>query len=206
MEKAPRWGGVFERLVKLVKRCLRKTVGSAKLTYDELMTVVTEAETILNCRPLSFLSSEDIEEPLTPSPLLCGRRLLSLPPRTVSESFNPAAESTQGELCKRLSYLSNVMNHFWKRWRDEYLMELRATHRNVTQASGDPPVSVGDVVVIHDDKQPRATWKLGKVVQLIVRADGHVRGAVVRVTSKEDGTTTLRRPVQQLYPLLNTVV
>ena len=79
LEKAPWWGGVFERLVRSVKRCLKKTISGARLTYEELLTVVIEVEMILNCRPLSFVSSEDFEEPLTPSHLLCGRRMMSLP-------------------------------------------------------------------------------------------------------------------------------
>ena len=36
--------------------------------------------------------------------------------------------------------------------------------------------------------------------QLIQGSDDHVRGAVVRVSSKT-GSTTLRRPLQRLYPL-----
>ena len=53
LEKAPWWGGIFERLVRSVKRCLKKTIGGATLTYEELLTVVVEVEMILNCRPLS---------------------------------------------------------------------------------------------------------------------------------------------------------
>jgi hypothetical protein len=65
LERAPWWGGVFERLIQSAKRCL-KTVGGAPLTYDELLTAVTEVKGILNSRPLSYISSEDTEEPLTP--------------------------------------------------------------------------------------------------------------------------------------------
>lgn len=43
-EKAPWWGGVFERMVRMTKRCLRKTIGQAKLTYDELLTAIIEIE------------------------------------------------------------------------------------------------------------------------------------------------------------------
>ena len=67
LEKAPWLGGVFERMIQSAKRCLRKTIGNAWLTYDELITSVTEVEMILNSRPLSYVSSEDIEEPLTAS-------------------------------------------------------------------------------------------------------------------------------------------
>ena len=79
LEKAPWWGGIFERMIQTTKRCLRKTIGSARLTYDELLTSVTEVEMILNSRPLTHLSSDDVEEePLTPSHLLLGYRVLSL--------------------------------------------------------------------------------------------------------------------------------
>ena len=40
LEKAPWWGGVFERLVRSVKRCLKKTISGAGLTYEELQTLV----------------------------------------------------------------------------------------------------------------------------------------------------------------------
>lgn len=86
LEKAPWWGGLFERMVKSTKRCLRKTIGRAKPTYDELLTAVTEVEMILNLRPLSYVSTEDIEEPLTPSHLIIGHRVLSLPSATILNS------------------------------------------------------------------------------------------------------------------------
>ena len=54
-----------------MKRYLKKTIGGAILTYEELLTVVVEVESILNCRPLSYVSSEDPEKPLAPSHLLC---------------------------------------------------------------------------------------------------------------------------------------
>ena len=44
LEKAPWWGGIFERHVKSVKRCLKKTISGDILTYEELLTVVIEVE------------------------------------------------------------------------------------------------------------------------------------------------------------------
>ena len=79
VERAPWWGGFFERMVQLLKRCLRKMVGQAKLDYEELYTAVTEVELILNSRPLTYVSATDLEEPLTPSHLIMGKRILSLP-------------------------------------------------------------------------------------------------------------------------------
>lgn len=65
LERAPWWGGLFERMVRSTKRCLKKTIEVAKLTYDELKTVTVEVEMILNSRPLSYVFPGDIDEPLT---------------------------------------------------------------------------------------------------------------------------------------------
>ena len=79
LEKAPWWEGFFERLVGSLKRCLKKTIGRARLSYDELVIAVMEAKVILNSQPSSYVFSEEVEEPLTPAHLLRGRRIMSLP-------------------------------------------------------------------------------------------------------------------------------
>ena len=83
LERVPWWGGFFEWMVRSTKRCLKKTIGWTRLTYDELLTALAEVEMILNLRPLSYVSSEDLEELLTPSHLLIGQRALNLPDLTV---------------------------------------------------------------------------------------------------------------------------
>ena len=55
-----------------------KMVGRARLTYEELNTVVIEVEAVINSRPLSYVRADDLDQPLTPVNLLTGRRLLSL--------------------------------------------------------------------------------------------------------------------------------
>ena len=201
LEKAPWWGGSFERMVKSTKRCLRKMVGRAKFTLDELNTALTEVESILNSRPLSYISSSDLEEPLTPSHLLMGRRVLNMPDQLGVQRDDPDDEDfTVGPdtLSDRVKRLNAALNHFWDRWRDEYLIELRETHRHADHSRAPSTVSVGDIVIIHDEGLPRGFWKLGKVEKLIAGRDSAVRGAVLRLSS---GTGTLQRPIQLLYPL-----
>ena len=201
LEKAPWWGGIFERLVRSVKRCLKKTIGGAILTYEELQTVVVEVESILNCRPLSYVSSEDPEEPLTPSHLLCGRRLMSLPDSNTSDSPDYDIDVQPQDLSRRMQHLSNILNHFWKRWRNEYLIELRNAHRHQSQIDASTAISIGDVVIVHEENQPRGKWRVGKILDLIAGADSCIRGAVVEVRSKGGTSVKLKRPVQRLYPL-----
>lgn len=198
LEKSPWWGGFFERLVQSVKRCLKKTLGKAQLTYEELLTVLVDIEATLNSRPLSFVSTEDSEEPLTPSHLMHGRRLLSLPDSGDEPSLN---EVNAQELERRVDHIRTLMNHFWKRWRGEYLLELRNSHRIKSKTLGIKPISIGDVVIVHDDSKKRGDWKLGRVERLIDGTDGAVRGAVVITTTKGGKTTKIKRPVQRLYPI-----
>ena len=46
LQRAPWWGGFYERLVGSVKRCLRKALGSVRLKVEELSTVLTEVEEV----------------------------------------------------------------------------------------------------------------------------------------------------------------
>ena len=54
-----------------------------------------------------------------------------------------------------MRHLSKVINRFWKRWRKKYLLALRNSHRNVTQHSSNRVVSIGDVVIVHDQEKPK---------------------------------------------------
>ncbi|KAL5457182.1 hypothetical protein EMCRGX_G034427 [Ephydatia muelleri] len=203
LEKAPWWGGFYERLIQSVKRCLRKVIGRAKLSYDELMTTLVEVEATLNSRPISYLSSEDFEEPLTPSHLLIGRRVITLPDVVVTREEDPDFKDTDTrvDLNRRMRYLSLVMVTFWKRWRSEYLTALRERHAH-DPGLGKPPskVAVGDVVLIYNPDRPRTIWRMGKVETLLEGADGAARGASLRVMSGSK-SAVLRRPIQHLYPL-----
>ena len=76
----------------MVKVSLKKLLGRAFITLTALQTIIVEVEATLNDRPLTYLSSNTEDpEPLTPSHLLCGHRIASLPhPLTEDdESFDP---------------------------------------------------------------------------------------------------------------------
>ncbi|XP_068738177.1 uncharacterized protein [Montipora capricornis] len=119
VEAAPWWGGFFERLVKSVKLSLKKCLRNARLNYDELSTTLVEVEAVLNSRPLTYVYDE-FEEPVTPSHLVIGRRILSMP----SKNYSIDVPHTQQALSRRAKFLQIILNHFWNRWRAEYLTKL----------------------------------------------------------------------------------
>lgn len=189
MKKAHWWGGLFERLVKSTKRCLRNMLGQS---VDEMHTAILEVESILNSRPLSYTSSGDLEEP---SHLLVGRRLLSLPDDLTYD--NPNFELTTESLQARVRYLNSVLNHFWRCWSHEYLLELRESHR-CRVAKDRTPIKVGDVVLLEDQDKPRGFWRLARVEKLLSGKDDKVRGAEIRVSTPSGQPSTLWRSVTLL--------
>ena len=54
-ERAPHLGGLWEATVKRTKTHLTRVVGNAKLTFEELTTVLTQIEACLNSRTLASL-------------------------------------------------------------------------------------------------------------------------------------------------------
>ena len=48
---SPWWGGFYERLVCSVKMCLKKVLGKAFVTFEELQTILCEIEAVINSRP-----------------------------------------------------------------------------------------------------------------------------------------------------------
>ena len=195
LERASWWGGFFERMVGCVKQCLRKTLGKARLTKDELATVLVEVECTLNSRPLTYEYDEVGEEVLTPSHLMFGRRINSLP-HMVDE---PEEAMGRQECSARFRYLSNRLEHFWSRWKKEYLVGLREFDKNKGDGSAIAPKE-GDVVIVEDEDRKRSEWKLGVIVELIEGRDKIVRGAKVRVVAG-GRPNYLSRPVQKLYLL-----
>ena len=179
LEKAPWWGGVFERMIKSAKRCLKKAIGRANLTYDELLTLLTEIEAVLNSRPLSYVSMDDLEEPLTPSHLLLGYRVLSLPDRTPSD--DPDYDESSYDLSRRMKHVIQTSEKFWKRWSKEYLLELRECHRAYQVSRGvKDAVTEGQAVTIYDEDHPRGFWRLGRIESVIRSSDGVIRAARVK--------------------------
>ena len=161
LPKAPWWGGMFERLVKSVKRCLKKVIGGKSLSYEELQTILYEVEAVLNNRPLTYADEEDMEPTITPSHLHCGRRTLFS-----EKEENSLPELTQHEAIGRAKQIEETIQRFWQRWTKEYLLDLREHHKMRTK-SKKLNIKDGDVVLIQDDLKKRNQWKMGRVMNVI---------------------------------------
>ncbi|GIX67578.1 hypothetical protein CDAR_564031 [Caerostris darwini] len=192
LERAPWWGGFWERLMKSIKDPLRKILGKALLTFEELTTIMTELECVLNNRPITYETNE-LSEPrcLTPSQFLLPGRDNGLPEHFL-EIFNKVVD--RETLTRRKLYQSRLLKQLWTKWKDQYLLQLRTAH-NFTNPSSERNLKSGDIVLVEGPKKSKLLWDMGVIEQVIVGRDGHVRACIVRTPKGQ-----LRRAVQLLYP------
>ena len=197
IERAPWQGGMWKRLIRSTKRCLRKNVGRALLKFAELRTVLVEIENVINSRPLTYIydDEEGVNYPLTPSQLINGRNLAMLP-----NDGHYEIVSTHESLSKRARYHRKVLSHFIKKWQREYLLNLLEAHRP-KGANKEPSINVGDVVLLRNEQSKRSFWKLCRVVELLKSKDGAVHAAKVQVGSSGGGKKVLRRALNFPVPL-----
>ena len=174
-------------------------VGRTRLNFTQLQTVNTQIEAILNDRPLTRLSTDiNSFEPLTPSHLMYGRRITTLPFHYAAdeEVDDPTYGRSTEPLVLSQAYLrtQNILRNFWRNWSEVYLPALREHHQK-TRGPIKELIKIGDIVQVHAETK-RAEWKLAVVEQLNRGADGLVRSAEIRTSN---GRTS--RPISKLYPL-----
>ena len=193
-KRAPWYGCFWERLIGLTKGAIKKTFGKASITLTELQTLAVEVEAVLNDRPITYVSSDCVDkEPLTPSHLLNGRRITSLPYPIADYDPSDPDYGSASDVRQRVTAQAHVLERFWNRWRHEYLTSLREFHR--TTGTNEQSIKTGDVVLVYDEG-PRSSWKLAVIEDLIRGGDGLVRAAHIRTS-----TGYTNRPVSKLYPL-----
>ena len=87
--------------------------------------------------------------------------------------FDP---ETSSDVSKMLvpSKINNIVNHFWDRWKQEYLLNLREYQKIKHPIKYQQTVNVKDIVIVQEDKMPRSAWKVGIVEEVIKGIDGNI--------------------------------
>jgi hypothetical protein len=104
-------------MVGTTKRRIRKVLGKRQVD-KKLNTILASIEATINSCPVT---QDDGPETLTPAHFLHGGRLntiLTRPEPTLTKS-----------LTKEFRLHQQVIEDFWKRWTEEYLLELRSYHQ-----------------------------------------------------------------------------
>ena len=183
---APHMGGYWEAAVKRVKYHLKRALTDALLTFEEFSTLLTEIEACVNSRPLYYnVSNVNGYEVLTPGHFIVGEPIISLP------EINP--NEFKGNLQERWQLISSIRQHFWRRWRDDYLVNLQKRSQWFRESS---TLKEGDVVAIIDEHTPPTKWNIARVTECHPGADNRVRVATLKTA---DGVCV--RPIVKLCKL-----
>lgn len=185
---SPHFGGLWESGIRSCKYHLRRIVGNAKLTFEELCTVLTQIEAVLNSRPISPLSTDPSDlNPLTPGHFLIGRPLTAPPSEDLAD-----ARTTR---LSRYQHIEQLRQQFWRRWSREYITELQ---KRTKWKLKEDDITPNSLVLIKEDNLPPLKWRLGRVTRVFPGADG-----VSRVADIFTATGPIRRASSKICPLLH---
>ena len=181
-------GGVFERMIGLVRSCLRQTMRdiSYRTPSDEgLLTMLKGIEGILNLRPLlpagldpgsyDVLTPAQIIRPGTPAAPQALRKY------TNSDALKQGYRSSQWHV-----------DEFWRRFSTQYIPLLQKQakweqpHRNFQQ---------GDLVLMQVKNAPRHRWKMAIISKV---HPNPVDGLVRCVTLRQSSGSELKRDVRHI--------
>ena len=141
---------------------IKKSIKKARLTYKEMETALVKLEGVINCRPLTYLREEDIQDPITPSHLICGRNLNT-------QTEYQTANYVNLDLGTRAKYVTQVIDMFWNRFSRSYLTTLREFHmynRTKNRTNEKCTSKEGDVVMVKGKLMPRTVWRAAVVENL----------------------------------------
>ena len=184
---APHMGGAWERLVRSTKEVLSGLMETKVLTDDQLYTLLTEVESILNSRPITHLSDNpDDLDPLTPNHILLG----------LHKNWPFVITSDEKDVTSRRKWrqVQAISQMFWDRWRKEYMTKL--VKRNKWKEKLQERFRIGELVILIEEDMRKGTWSLGRIVEMLPGDDGIVRVVTIRT---KNGTYT--RPITKIGKL-----
>ncbi len=184
--RTPHFGGAHESLVRSTKRAMYRALEEEKLqwrypTEDTLRTILFEVSGLLNCRPLTYVSSDPTDfRPLCPNDFL--NRPSTLDP--------PAGSFDDADPREQYRYLQWTLNLFWDIWKSSYLHTLVSRKKWKTPQRN---FAVGDVIMTVETGLVRGQWSIGHVVKIFPGSDG-----LVRVVDVQLPTGVFRRGINQI--------
>ena len=186
--RAPHFGGLWEAAVKAMKLHLRKTISPHHLRWDELYTVLTQAEATLNSRPIAPMHSEETSEGsyLTPGHFLIGRPLRA-PPQE-----RPSTGKTSN--LRRWELVSRLSNDLWRQWIASYLSSCAQRSKWLRPGRQLAP---GDLVYVRDETLKTQDWPIAIIQEIHPGDDNQVRAVSIRCKGK-----SYLRSVHRLIPLI----
>lgn len=191
------FGSAWERMIKVIKSCLYKTIGRQRLDYFRFITLLSDIQNAINSRPLTYRDTSDLSlDILSPNSFLKLQNSNSLVFGEISASA-PRTEASHKQLNEFLTKREELFSHFRDEWYENYLLSLRETNRDLYQDGWINKIKVGDIVLINSPIKTRPFWQMGRVIKLHRGSDGCVRSVTVIRSDRSEAN----HAISHLYPM-----
>lgn len=171
----PHWGGVWERLIKDVKRAINSEMNK-KIVKEKLFEcILLQVEDIMNSRPLTHIPvSPDDLCPITPNYLV---------KQHPGYAFVAESEGTDNDDLHHMTIRAKKTSEkLIQRWIKEYLPII--TKADVRRRKNEG-LEVGDYVIYTDPNIKPANWKRGIIINTYKGRDNFARVADVKLLNGE---------------------
>ena len=185
--------GLTETMIGLLRTALSRAIGTSALPFHHLSLVIQECVSIINSRPLSFVTSTASRQPqpevvVTPNLLCNGRETIIFP-----EDFE--INSQDQNINVLYSKRTRQLRLFWKIWYTSFCNSL-AFNKSWSQKL-DIELSIGQYVLLRDkpDFKKRINYHHAIITKLIYGRDNLIRSVQLRTPQHK---TEIVRSVRQI--------
>lgn len=183
---SPHHNGLAEAAVKSTKFHLKRALGEKHLTFEEMCTLLSQVEAVVNARPICAMSNDPNDiQPLTPA------HFLNMVPMELAPE-NDLMDVKENYL-SRWQLVQKIFQNFWIQWKNDYLNQLQLRNKWYTK---NPEINVNDLVMVKDESLPASKWAMGRIVQKHPGSDGHTR-----VVSVKTAKNTIKRTITKVAPM-----
>ena len=151
--------------------------------------VMYEVANIINSRPIGIVTGSDPEQPcpITPNDLILGRATSAVPQ-------GPFDTQQSGKVAKQFRFLQSLVTSWWNTWYQTVFPSLVPNYKWLQRHRN---VCIGDICLIRYRNDVRATYRLGRVIDVKKGIDELVRTIVLQYkVPNENKFRTVDRPIQ----------
>ena len=171
---SPHVNGQAERCVQSMKKAMAGVLQSRRLSFGEMLAVLSEVENIINSRPYS---QQDCIDPSSGFPI---SPEMALGPRASYGRLQISIDVTESSLLEKASSVKLASAQFWKLFSQQVLPNrIRANKWTCTHTN----LSPGDVVHISSINTLDSGYRMGIVTAARPGKDGLVRTVQLRTAT-----------------------
>ena len=181
-ERASWSGGIYERLIQILKNEMYKICGSEVFTREELRAHLIKVEHVVNSRPLC---KGDNLQVITPNHLLnvSGEIRESILHTDTAEEVLEQILEARKDLPRHYQLIKDKKLKFWRAFQEQYLETLRFTQDKMGNSFKNTP-QIGDICLVYEPDMPRHKWKLAIIKNRVISKDGQCRSCVIKIENR----------------------